>query len=311
MSFVTGSVGVVGLGNMGLAMASNLVKNGFDVMGTDLIAEYRDRLSSAGGTALADAGEVGAKCRHIILSLPSAGALQAVSAELAATCAAGTIVLETGTLPIAGKQKARELLADRGVVLLDCPLSGTGAQAKTADLIVFASGDSEAIEKCAAVMAGFSRAHYDLGEFGNGMKMKLVANELVAIHNVAAAEAILLGVRSGLDPDTLVKVIGDGAGSSRMFQIRGPAMVARKWDEATVTNRVFQKDLGLIGEALATAGCPSPLFSASLPVYAAAMASGHAEHDTAAVYEVLERMAQTPESRASGESSPSPASKGG
>ena len=95
-----------------------------------------------------------------------------------------------------------------------------------------------------------------------------------------------------------------------MLQVRGPAMVDRKWDEATVTNRVFQKDLGLIGEALASAGCPAPLFSASLPVYAAAMASGHAEHDTAAVYEVLERMAQSPEGRASGESSTSPAARG-
>ena len=140
------------------------------------------------------------RCRHIILSLPSDAALQAVSDELAVACAAGTIVLETGTLPIAGKQKARELLAGRGVVLLDCPLSGTGAQAKNADLIVFASGDPKAIAECATIMAGFSRAHYDLGDFGNGMKMKLVANHLVAIHNVAAAEAILLGVRSGLDP---------------------------------------------------------------------------------------------------------------
>jgi L-threonate 2-dehydrogenase len=303
MSVVSGSVGVVGLGNMGLAMASNLVKNGFDVVGTDLIAEYRARLTDAGGTAVASAAEVGERCRYIILSLPSDGALQAVSAELAGTCSAGTIVLEAGTLPITGKEKARALLADRDVELLDCPLSGTGAQAKNADLIVFASGGSEAIAAFAPIMAGFSRAHYDLGEFGNGMKMKLMANHLVAIHNLAAAEAILLGIRSGLDPSTLVQIIGDGAGSSRMFQVRGPAMVDRTWDTATVTNKVFQKDLGLISEALAAAGCPAPLFSATLPFYTAAVASGHAEHDTAAVYEVLERMSQSPDGGAPGEPS--------
>jgi 3-hydroxyisobutyrate dehydrogenase-like beta-hydroxyacid dehydrogenase len=285
---------VIGLGNMGSAMAANLVKAGFDVLGTDLVAEYRAALIAAGGRAAADVGEVGRACRHLILSLPSDDALQAVCAELAASCARGAIVLETSTLPVAGKQKARALLADHGVILLDAPLSGTGAQAKTADLVVFASGDADAIRECAPIMAGFSRAHYDLGEFGNGMKMKLVANHLVAIHNVAAAEAILLGVRSGLDAGTLVQIIGDGAGSSRMFQIRGPAMVDRTWDEATITNRVFQKDLRLIGDALTGAGCPAPLFSATLPVYAAAMASGHAEHDPAAVYEVLERMAQAP-----------------
>lgn len=292
MSATLGPVGVVGLGIMGSAMAANLVKAGFDVVGTDLVAEYRKRLIDAGGTAAADAGEVGTRCRSIILSLPSDGALQAVCGDLATGCSEGAIVLETSTLPVAAKQKARELLADHGVILLDAPLSGTGAQARNADLVVFASGDAAAIREVAPIMAGFSRAHYDLGEFGNGMKMKLVANHLVAIHNVAAAEAILLGVRSGLDAATLVDVIGDGAGSSRMFQVRGPSMVDRTWDEAAITNRVFQKDLRLIGEALVAAGCPAPLFSATLPLYTAAMALGHAEHDPAAVYEVLERMVQ-------------------
>ena len=235
-----------------------------------------------------------ARCRCIILSLPSDAALQAVCADLAEACPEGAIVLETSTLPVSAKLEARDLLARRGVTLLDAPLSGTGAQARSGDLVVLASGDTAAIGEVAPVMAAFARAHYDLGEFGNGMKMKLVANHLVAIHNVAAAEAILLGVRLGLDAATLVDVIGNGAGSSRMFQVRGPAMVDRTWAEATISNRVFQKDLKLIGEALVGAGCPAPLFSATLPIYTAAMASGHAEHDPAAVYEVLERMSRAP-----------------
>jgi putative dehydrogenase len=108
---------------------------------------------------------------------------------------------------------------------------------------------------------------------------------------VAAAEGILLGARSGLDPATVVKVIGDGAGSSRMFQVRGPSMVDRTWDEAMITNTVWQKDLKLIGEALLATNSAAPLFSATIPIYTAALTSGHADHDTAAVYEVLERMA--------------------
>jgi putative dehydrogenase len=288
-------VGVIGLGNMGSAMAANLMKAGFDVVGTDLVAESCAAFAAAGGRVAAGAREVGSSCRHIILSLPTAAALQSVGADLAESCAEGTIVLETGTLPMDAKLQAQRLLAARSVTLLDTPLSGTGAQARTADLVVFASGDPAAIREVAPVMAGFSRAHYDLGEFGNGMKMKLVANHLVAIHNVAAAEAILLGARLGLDAATLVEIAGSGAGGSRMLQVRGPAMVARTWGEATITNRVFQKDLRLIGEALAEAGSPAPLFSATLPLYTAAMASGHAEHDPAAVYEVLERMAKAPD----------------
>ncbi|PIV06063.1 MAG: NAD(P)-dependent oxidoreductase [Syntrophobacterales bacterium CG03_land_8_20_14_0_80_58_14] len=291
VSGTIGPVGVIGLGNMGLAMAVNLVGSGFEVVGTDLIAESRNALNKAGGTAVADAGEVGKRCRHIILSLPSEAALHAVCADLSANGARETIVIETGTLPLTAKRKACDFLAGYGITVLDCPLSGTGAQAKNRDLAVYASGDAKAIRKCRPIIDGFARVCYNLGEFGNGMKMKLVANLLVAIHNVAAAEGILLGVRSGLDPATVVKVIGDGAGSSRMFQVRGPSMVDRTWDEAMITNTVWQKDLKLIGEALLTAESPAPLFSATIPIYTAALTSGHADHDTAAVYEVLERMA--------------------
>ncbi len=288
-----GPVGVIGLGFMGSAMAANLMQSGFDVIGTDIVAACRDELTKAGGTAVANACEVGERCPHIILALASEAALNSVCAELAASCAAGTIVLETGTLPLAAKQKQRTLLAEKGITLLDCTLSGTGAQARKRDLAVYASGDAEVLKEVSPVIDGFARACYDLGEFGNGTKMKLVANLLVAIHNVAAAEAILLGARSGLDPATVVRVVADGAGGSRMLEVRGPAMVNRTWDEATMKNSVWQKDMKLIGEALQAAGCPAPLFSATIPIYAAA-AARHAEDDTAAVYEVLERMAPNP-----------------
>ncbi len=289
-----GTVGMIGLGIMGSAMAANLMKSGFEVIGTDILAHCREELTEAGGMAVTDAREVGHRCRHIILALASEAALNTVSLDLAAACAKGSIIIETGTLPLAAKLKARDRLAEKGIILLDCTLSGTGAQAKNRDLAIYASGDAAAIKEVAPVMDGFSRITYEVGEFGNGMKMKLVANLLVAIHNVAAAEAILLGARSGLDPAMIVKVVADGAGGSRMFQVRGPAMVNRSWDEATMKNSVWQKDMKLIGEALQATGCPAPVFTSTIPIYIAATASGHAEHDTAAVYEILERMAQAP-----------------
>ena len=291
-----GAVGVIGLGIMGSAMAANLVQSGFDVIGTDPVAERREELTRAGGTAVSTAGEVGKRCRHIVLALASEAALNSVCEELGSSCAAGTIVLETGTLPLAAKQKQRSLLAEKGITLLDCTLSGTGAQAKTRDVAVYASGDSAAIEEVRPVIDGFARVCYDLGEFGNGTKMKLVANLLVAIHNVAAAEAILLGTRSGLDPATVVRVVADGAGGSRMLEVRGPAMVTRTWEKATMKNSVWQKDMKLISQALKNAGCKAPLFSATIPIYAEAAAE-HPEDDTAAVYAILERMAAKPASQ--------------
>ena len=280
---------------MGSAIASNLLKAGFPVIGTDIVAERRTQLAEAGGVACEGTREIGKRCRHLVLSLPSEAALYAVCDELAGSCSKDTIVIETSTLPFLAKQRARDRLAARGVILLDCTLSGTGAQAKDRDLAVYASGDTEAIQEVRPILAGFARVCYDLGEFGNGTKMKLVANLLVAIHNVAAAEALLLGARLGLDPATVLKVVGDGAGGSRMLQVRGPVMVNRTWDQPTMKNSVWQKDLALISHALQAAGCAAPLFSATLPIYAAAMNSGQADHDTAAVYEVLECMAREPQ----------------
>ena len=280
------TVGVIGLGIMGSAMSANLVKAGFAVQGYDIAAERRAELKAAGGAPVSGLNEINAPI--LIASLPSADALHSVSAELKHRC----IVVETSTLPIEDKIRARDTLAKKGITLLDCPLSGTGAQARTKDLTVYGSGDRAAFEQTKAVLEGFSRAHYYLGEFGNGSKMKYVANLLVAIHNVAAAEAFVLGMKAGLDPETIYKVAGDGAGASRMFQVRGPQMVEGRYDEATMKVEVWQKDMKIIGEYATKLGVPTPLFNASAAVYTAAMAQGFEKQDTAAVCAVLETLAR-------------------
>jgi 3-hydroxyisobutyrate dehydrogenase-like beta-hydroxyacid dehydrogenase len=142
------------------------------------------------------------------------------------------------------------------------------------------------------VFFGFAKANYNVGSFGNGMKLKLMANLLVAIHNVSTAEAILMGKNWGIDPATTVKVLADGAGGSRMFSVRGPVMVKENWDEATMKVSIWQKDMKLITAALAQTNTPAPLFAASQAIYNAAMGAGHAENDTAAVYDVLRRMSK-------------------
>ena len=154
-----------------------------------------------------------------------------------------------------------------------------------------ASGETAAIKQMMDVFKGFSRAQFSVGEFGNGMKMKLVANLLVAIHNVSTAEAILFGQQLGLQAKAIVEVVADGAGGSRMFQVRGPMMASRGWDDATMKIEVWQKDMSIIDDALRALNLPSPLFAACIPIYRAAMAQGHALHDTAAVYAVLEKFA--------------------
>jgi 3-hydroxyisobutyrate dehydrogenase-like beta-hydroxyacid dehydrogenase len=280
-------VGVIGLGIMGSAMSANLVKAGFDVRGYDIVAARRAALKRAGGKPAPSLA--GIRAEILMTSLPSAAALQSVAERLSGK---GRVVVETSTLPIEDKVKARDALKRKGITLLDCPLSGTGAQAKTGDLVVFGSGDRKAFSKVISVLKGFSRAHHYLGEFGNGSKMKYVANLMVAIHNVSAAEAFVLGMKAGLSPKTIYEVQANGAGTSRMFQVRGPMMVAGRYRDVTMKNEVWQKDMKIIGEFAAALGAPTPLFNASAAIYSAAMAQGFGKQDTGAVCAVLESMAK-------------------
>ena len=282
-------VGLLGLGIMGSAMAGNLLRAGFTVVGYDPVAACRARHRKAGGVIAASAREVAGQARILIASLPSARALAGVAAELSSGEKSKNIVIETSTLPIEVKEAARKRLAAAGVTLLDCPLSGTGAQARVKDLVVFGSGDRAAFRRTVPVLKGFSRAHYYIGKFGDGSKMKFAANLLVAIHNISTAEAIILARKSGLDPARAVKILGDGAGASRMLQVRGPLMVRRSYLPATVTNEIWRKDMKIIGDFVRQLGSPAPLFRATRAVYNAAMAQGHARHDTAAVCAVLEK----------------------
>jgi len=284
-------VGVIGLGIMGSAMSANLVGAGFSVHGYDVLPRRRGELSRAGGRPARSVRDLATGAPVVITSLPSSAALLEVAAELARARHQGQIVIETSTLPIAIKEQARKLLAVTGITLLDCPVSGTGAQARVKDLAVYASGRRSAYRRCIPILEGFARTHFFLGPFGSGSKMKFLANLLVAIHNVSAAEALVLGMKAGLDPATMVKVLGDGAGGSRMLQIRGPMMASNDYRDATMKVGVWQKDMGIITEFARELDCPTPLFAATSAIYNAAMAQGFADADTASVCAVLENWA--------------------
>jgi 3-hydroxyisobutyrate dehydrogenase/glyoxylate/succinic semialdehyde reductase len=198
-------------------------------------------------------------------------------------------VVELSTLGLADKIRFETILAQAGHIPLDCPLSGTGAQARIRDLIVYASGDSQAIAACMPLFADFAKQSADLGRFGNGSRMKFVANHLVAIHNVATAEAMILAERAGLDPKIVVEMVGPGAGGSRMFQMRAPMMVEGFYEPATMKVSTWKKDMAIIAEFADDVGCITPLFTLTEPVYTEAMAMGLGDQDTASVFEVLKK----------------------
>jgi 3-hydroxyisobutyrate dehydrogenase/glyoxylate/succinic semialdehyde reductase len=224
-----------------------------------------------------------------LTSLPTPKAVEDTAQAIANSGQPPRIVVELSTLGLADKLRFQEILDQSGHIALDCPLSGTGAQAKMRDLVVYASGDSAAISKCTGLFCDFARQSADLGRFGNGSRMKFIANHLVAINNVATAEAMLLAARAGLDPQMVVEMVGSGAGGSRMFQMRAPMMVEGVYEPATMKVSTWKKDMAIIAEFADDVGCATPLFTSTQPVYSEAMAMGLGDQDTASVFEVLKK----------------------
>jgi 3-hydroxyisobutyrate dehydrogenase/glyoxylate/succinic semialdehyde reductase len=287
-------VGIVGLGIMGGAIARNLVERGWRVIGFDIDAGRQTELASANVTIAGDIGQVARDAPVIMTSLPSAAAAVDVAQIIANSDKSPRIVVELSTLTLADKLRFEAILKKAGHIALDCPLSGTGAQARNRDLVVYASGDSHAIAKCMGLFADFAKQSADLGKYGNGSRMKFVANHLVAIHNVATAEAMILAERAGLDPKMAVEMVGPGAGGSRMFQMRAPMMVEGVYEPATMKVSTWKKDMAIIAEFADDVGCATPLFTLTQPVYAEAMAMGLGDQDTAAVFEVLKKRLVVP-----------------
>lgn len=275
---------------MGGAIARNLVMAGWRVLGFDPDAGQRAAAAARGVEAMESLAAVAGVAPVLITSLPGPAALMATAQALSGL--PPRILVETSTLTLEDKDAAAAVLRAAGHTPLDCPLSGTGAQAVNKDLVVYASGDSAAIAALQPLFLDFARDAPDVGVFGNGSRMKFVANLLVAIHNVAAAEAMVLGMRAGLDAEQLVRLAGGGAGASRMFTMRAPMMAAGIYEPPTMRVSTWQKDMAIIADFAASVGAPTPLLSATAPLYDAAMAQGRGGQDTAAVFTVLAGMAE-------------------
>jgi putative dehydrogenase len=290
------TVGVIGLGIMGGAMAEALLASGYRVFGYDVLQAPRQRLKKAGGRALESNSAVAKIADVVITSLANSAALHATVEALATTkrapSAVRLTVIETSTLPLADKESARRVLARANIAALDCPISGTAVRMKEGSWTIFVSGKPFDCRRIRSVLAVFTANAPYVGAFGNGTKMKLAANHLVAIYNVAYGESMTFARKMGLEAKQVLDLFGPspviGTG---VLRLRGALMVARKYAPPTMKVEVWQKDMRVIGDMAKSLNCPTPLFDACAPIYTAAMAQGLAQQDTASVCEVLESMA--------------------
>jgi L-threonate 2-dehydrogenase len=288
------TLGVIGLGNMGGAIAQNLLTAGFDVVGLDIDEARMTPFLAKGGRAASSPGAVTQEADIVILSLPSVAALEEVvhgRGGLAGEGRSGVVCAETSTFPLAAKTAARDALAARDIVLLDCTVSGTGSQARDRDIVLYTSGPPELLERCRPAFEAVSKAAPRVGDFGAASVMKFVSNLLVATHTVAAAEALTLAAKAGLDAGSALEHISAGAGNSRMLEVRGPLMVAADYDVGSATLDTLTKDSEIIYQFANEQDCPVPMLSMAATLLRAAAAQGHHHLDPAVVREVLGGMA--------------------
>lgn len=286
-------VGIVGVGVMGTAMGRNLLAADFEVACFDVRGDQVEALAAAGATGCASATQVADTSDVVLLSLPSVDALHdAVSGPdgVARTSNTDVVCVEMGTLPLSEKEAARAALATRNIPLLDVPVSGTGLQAADATLVVFASGDEDAFRIAEPVFGVIGKKTHYLGDFGNGSKMKYIANLLVAVHNLVTAEAHALGLAAGLDPALVQEVQSDGVGSSKIFDIRGPMMVEDSYDPPAARLAIILKDARIIRDFATANGAPTPLLDTAIHVYEASVTDGLGDLDAAALCRYLERI---------------------
>lgn len=257
--------------------------------GHDIDERRMAALADVGGEAAGTPSAVAEAAEVVLLALPKVEALDEVitgRAGLVNSVSGNEVVVEMSTFPLDAKLRMRDSLGELGVASVDAPVSGTGLQADQADIVVYASGDPEAVERARPVFDVIARETYHVGEFGNGSKMKFLANLLVSVHNLVTAETFVLARAAGLDLDNVLEVISAGVGSSRIFEIRGPMMVADDYPPAARLE-MFIKDIGVIGDFARSLGSPTPLLDASLPWYEEAVEEGLGDLDAAALARLL------------------------
>jgi 3-hydroxyisobutyrate dehydrogenase-like beta-hydroxyacid dehydrogenase len=284
------TVGIVGLGLLGSAVATRLLEGGHTVAGHDVVPERVDAFRALGGTALTSAAAVAGAADGVCTILPSLKAVEAAilgADGVLAGARPGTVVIQMSTISPTLTERLAAASDVAGAAFLDCPVSGTSGMVARGDGIIFVAGDREVFERWKPVLQSIVPRAVHVGRPGQAMALKLVANLLVGLHSAAAAEALSLARRSGLDLAVVLDVLGTSAATSRMLQVRGPLMAQGNFPPQ-MKLELFMKDLHLIQEAGKAVGAPLPLTDVAERLYAAASAAGHAGEDLAAVVTALD-----------------------
>lgn len=288
------TVGVIGLGSMGMGSALALKDAGFEVVGFDVNTAACRHFVAAGGRVAENPSQLGRQCPIILTVVVNAQQVDTVlfgSDGVVAGLPEGGLVIQCATVAPGYAQSLAERLALAGIGLLDAPISGGATKARQGRLSVMAAGKTLCFEQAAGVLDAIAEKVFRLGEeAGLGSSVKLVNQHLAGVHIAAAAEAMALGISMGIDPESLYDVISNSAGNSWMFENRVPHILHGDYAPRSAVD-IFVKDLGIVAATGRDLTLPLPVASAALQQFLAASALGHGREDDSAVIKVYQNMA--------------------
>jgi L-threonate 2-dehydrogenase len=287
------SVGVIGLGSMGMGAARSLLRAGFATFACDVRRDALDAFAAAGGVPCASPAELGAKAEVVVIFVVNAEQSEMVlfgANGAAAAMAPGSVVILCVTAAPDYAERLGERLAERDLLMLDAPVSGGAAKAAAGEMSIMAAGTPAAFAACAGVLAAIATKVYRLGDRpGQGSKIKMVNQLLAGVHIAAMAEAMALGIRAGCDPNVVYEVISNSAGGSWMFQNRAPHILAGDYTPLSAVN-IFVKDLGIVLDSARKLTFPLPLTAAAHQMFLATSAHGHGGEDDSAVIKMFQAL---------------------
>ena len=284
--------GVIGLGNIGGGVAKNLAAGGHKVVGYDIDAS---RITDAGATPADDAAAVAAQCDLVVVAVATLPAYEEIMSVLATAGKEGLVVADLCTFPEETKDATHAQLAERGVVLLDCPVSGARPQSQAGELAMTVSGEKAAFDRVEEALTAFCSSVMYVGEFGMSIKIKYILNLMVAIHNLTCAEAFVMARKAGIDLDLFVDVVSKSAARLQIFNTRAAKWTSGDYDtDITAALAIQLKDMVIIEDFAKTLGVPTPLFDVAASHYDSAAQRGWQEKDAAVILKLLEEAAGIP-----------------
>lgn len=265
------TIGVVGLGNMGRGMALSLKRGGFRVLGTDTVAATREALAGEGIETFDSIAPLCAQADILILSLPNAAIVEHVvcgEGGLLAHARAGLIVVDTSTSHPDVTHKLNTLLAEKGIVMIDAPVSGGPKGAITGTMTMVMGGEEADIAKVEPVLAAMSAKRVHIGASGAGHVAKIINNMLCAAHLLTGAEAVRLAREAGVDPERMLEGLNAGSGRSGVTMVNFPTWVLNNAFNSGFTMKLMRKDVRLGAQFAEELGLSLPFAKLTAEIWA-------------------------------------------